>query len=155
MCTVHNEQYKLRLFAVCKICVCGWLLHYSHAYHADFGAQTTCLRWVVELLCLPLSLSLSLSVCVFVITLFVCMCVLVFACLCYISVSCFLNWLPYSEIKFILYNLISSKFLPQKLKNGFAARDARWRVHSVTHQTNTGFVRCRTDLCVKVAKLRK
>ena len=30
-----------------------------------------------------------------------------------------------------IYNLISSKFLPQKLKNGFAAGDARWRVHSV------------------------
>ena len=82
-------------------------------------------------------------------------CVFVCACLCYMSVSCFLHWLPYGGIKFILYNLISSKFLPQKLKNGFAACDARWRVHSVTHQTNTGFVRCRTDLSVKVAKLRK
>jgi len=51
--------------------------------------------------------------------------------------------------------LISSKFLPQKLKNGFALGDARWRVHSVTHQTNTGFVRCRTDLCAKSYKIKK
>ena len=31
-----------------------------------------------------------------------------------------------------IYKKISSKFVPQKLKNGFAAGDARWRVHSVT-----------------------
>jgi len=31
-----------------------------------------------------------------------------------------------------IYKRISSKFLPQKLKNGFAAGNARWRAHSVT-----------------------
>jgi len=32
----------------------------------------------------------------------------------------------------LIYNPIGSKFVPQKLKNSFAAGDARWRVHSVT-----------------------
>jgi len=110
MCTVYDEQYRLGLFTVCKICVYDWLLRYSHAYHANFCAQTACLRWVVQLLCLPLSVCFYNSVWI---------CVLVCACTsqdigcvdqdtCYISVSCFLNWQPYDEIQFIcIYNYIA------------------------------------------------
>ena len=54
-----------------------------------------------------------------------------------------------------IYKRISSKFVPQKLKNGFAAGDARWRILAWLHQTNTGFVRCRTVLCAKSYKIKK
>jgi len=96
MCTVYDEQYRLALFAACKICVCNWLLHYSHAYHANFCAD------YVLALSSSVIMSPCLFLCVFFITVcIVCICVLVCAYLCYISVSCFLNWLSHGEIKFI------------------------------------------------------
>ena len=103
MRTVYDEQYRLALFAACKICVGDWLLHYSHAYHANFCAD------YVLALSSSVIMSPCLFLCVFFITVcIVCMCVLVCTYLCYISVSCFLNWLSHGEIKFIyIYNYIA------------------------------------------------
>jgi len=52
--------------------------------------------------------------------------------------------------------LISSKFLPQKLKNGFAAGDARWRVHSVTPpEEHKALSDVEPIFVLKATKLRK
>jgi len=44
------------------------------------------------------------------------------------------GWIRWTELicYIYIYKRISSKFVSQKLKNGFAAGAARWRVHSVT-----------------------
>ena len=103
MCTVYDEQYRLALFAACKICVCDWLLHYSHAYHANFCADYV----------LALSSSVIMSPCLFLCVFFYnCLyCMYVCACVCILVLYLcflFLNWLSHGEIKFIyIYNYIA------------------------------------------------
>ena len=70
MCTVYDEQYRLALFAACKIRVCDWLLRYSHAYHANFCADYV----------LALSSSVIMSPCLYLCVFYNCL--YVFVCLC-------------------------------------------------------------------------
>ena len=54
-----------------------------------------------------------------------------------------------------IYKRISSKFLRQKLKNGFTAGDVRWRVHSVTPPDEHRLSDIEPCFVLKVTKLRK
>jgi len=52
----------------------------------------------------------------------------------------------------LIYNLIRSKFLRQKLKNGFTADDERWHIHSVTPTDENRL--CPMSICALCKKLR-
>jgi len=81
-------------------------------------------------------------------------CLLLFWDFCYFSLT-YTVYCIYCSLLIYIYKRISSKFLRQKLKNGFTAGDVRWRVHSVTPPDEHRLSDIEPCFVLKVTKLRK